>query len=333
MKKTLVALAVLAASGASFAQVTITGNLNMGYRASKIGGADASGFGIRDSNVTFGFTEDMGAGMSMAGQVKIDSLNRAGVGGGDAFLKLSNRAGYMKLGTAEIDSDLNEISSNLVDLYMDNLVGGGFAVGGASSYYNNADLVHDFVEFGTTFGPVAVSFAHYEGATGYSTGIGLGAGAAGSKLQRENLFKAVYSAGNLTAEASYGAYDNKDSAAVMQASLDTVTTIAGNYNFGVVAVGGGYQKTSYSNGNAQETALQVSVPLGALTLGLALDSAKIDSAGLNPTADGTVNGSGIVATYALSKRTSVRALYMSYDPVTSPAEKDTRTEVVLKHTF
>jgi hypothetical protein len=53
MKKTLIALAVLASSGASFAQVTITGNLAMGYRATTAPAGDASGFGVDTSQINF----------------------------------------------------------------------------------------------------------------------------------------------------------------------------------------------------------------------------------------------------------------------------------------
>ena len=54
MKKTLVALAVMAASGASFAQVTITGQYGFGYaQSSDSANATAGGLGISDSNISF----------------------------------------------------------------------------------------------------------------------------------------------------------------------------------------------------------------------------------------------------------------------------------------
>lgn len=86
MKKTLLAMAVLAASGASFAQVTISGSLIMGYKATKstgtsdvvapgpfvvnraTSGADASGFGVDTSEIDFAIAEDLGGGAKNRGQ-------------------------------------------------------------------------------------------------------------------------------------------------------------------------------------------------------------------------------------------------------------------------
>jgi len=74
MKKTLVALAALAAAGASFAQTTngqpgfqVTGNWNAGYSANDYKGNTAAGFeqnGFGTSQLNFRGLEDLGGGMS-----------------------------------------------------------------------------------------------------------------------------------------------------------------------------------------------------------------------------------------------------------------------------
>ena len=99
MKKTLIALAVLAASGASFAQVTITGNYTAGYRASSAGGADSSGLGNDTSLVTFTAKEDLGGGLSASAFMNIDGLTRGGVGGGDSGMSLAGGFGKLSLET------------------------------------------------------------------------------------------------------------------------------------------------------------------------------------------------------------------------------------------
>jgi len=72
MKKSLVALAVLAASGAVLAQVTVKGNLTAGFKAVNSGAngvldggvaAGSSGLGVDTAEITFGATEDLGGGM------------------------------------------------------------------------------------------------------------------------------------------------------------------------------------------------------------------------------------------------------------------------------
>ncbi|MFZ4540096.1 porin, partial [Propionivibrio sp.] len=73
MKKTLVALAVLAASGASMAQVTMTGTFNFGVIAITAGKASAtgttvssSGLGVHTSEVYLNVKEDLGGGMGLS---------------------------------------------------------------------------------------------------------------------------------------------------------------------------------------------------------------------------------------------------------------------------
>ena len=82
MKKTLIALAVLAASGASFAQVTITGNYTAGYRVSSgvgatatANGADQGGLGNDTSALTFEAKEDLGGGMAAGAKMSVDGLS------------------------------------------------------------------------------------------------------------------------------------------------------------------------------------------------------------------------------------------------------------------
>ena len=82
MKKTLVALAALAATGA-FAQVTITGNLAMGYAvATNVanGGGDVSGLGVDTSEIDFAATEDLGGGVKAFFQCESSAPPDAGGG-------------------------------------------------------------------------------------------------------------------------------------------------------------------------------------------------------------------------------------------------------------
>jgi len=67
MKKTLIALAALAATGASFAQVTIYGRVDAGYNYLSQDGVTKSGMGnsqLASSKLGFMGTEDLGSGLS-----------------------------------------------------------------------------------------------------------------------------------------------------------------------------------------------------------------------------------------------------------------------------
>ena len=67
MKKTLIALAVLAASGASFAQVSVTGKLGFSIQKSAevAGGSANQGMQMADGDINFAAKEDLGGGMSI----------------------------------------------------------------------------------------------------------------------------------------------------------------------------------------------------------------------------------------------------------------------------
>ena len=73
MKKTLVALAVLAASGASFAQVSLSGEFAYGYSATTdAAGLKKSGGGLDTAQLVFSAKEDLGGGTSVAVTMKTD---------------------------------------------------------------------------------------------------------------------------------------------------------------------------------------------------------------------------------------------------------------------
>lgn len=158
MKKTLITLAVLAASSTSFAQVTLSGTLAWGYRsgtylmtpsgvrfdnltgigrnnAAAAAGktTDSSGFGVDTSDINFNFSEDLGDGMAIKGKLGIVGADRSGanlinnysggtstgaVTGGDASLSLSSNLGTLTVLTA------------LFPDYVTGSVGGVTAVGG-----------------------------------------------------------------------------------------------------------------------------------------------------------------------------------------------------------
>src|SRR3990167_310563 len=101
MKKTLIALAVLAASGASFAQATLSGNYTFGYKQTSGGGvAQMGGFGTDTAAIKIAATEDLGGGMAASAQVTFANGNRGGaVAGEDAFVKLTGGFGALTFGS------------------------------------------------------------------------------------------------------------------------------------------------------------------------------------------------------------------------------------------
>jgi len=108
MKKSLVALAVLAASGAAMAQssVTLWGVADAGYQSAKQGNVTkniVSSSGLSSSQLGFRGTEDLGGGMNASFWLEAGLTVDNGTSGGVAFqrrstVELSGKAGAIRVG-------------------------------------------------------------------------------------------------------------------------------------------------------------------------------------------------------------------------------------------
>lgn len=360
MKKSLIALAVLAASGASIAQVTITGNYTFGYKQSTTSAStvatgstlnqqvtqgiaggnagnatgDASGLGIDTSLVTFTAKEDLGGGMNVAAEMSIDGLSRGGVSGGDSSLKLTTTVGRITLQTYKPVDYLSGGISGVGGVGMDNKV---FPARG----------LKDGIGFDTKVGPVFLGIAHMEQAStsgGSTSGVGMGLGTGGAGVatstgQRLNSLSATYVGGALIANINYLVYDGRTDN--VNTSYKDVIRAAASYDFGAAKLGGGVSVLTVTGGGTlTDSMVAVSVPLGALTLGANYAqetyNGTVVQGGIGVTTAGqldqTRNGYGLSATYALSKRTSLIANYANWLPYAG-ANRNSETNLLVSHSF
>lgn len=326
MKKTLVALAALAATGA-FAQVALTGNVTMGYEANTVGGvsgvgtADASGLGTDTTSITFAASEDMGAGYKAAISMTMDNINRGGdVGGRNASLALTTPVGQLTLATAKAS---------------DYLSGGLASVG---SYYSGWDekvfsarTSRDTITF-------AVPFGSFTGAVTYQeagTAVGLGTGTSGDATVTGQSLTGVavsYAAGAANANLTWLMFNSNTGALKDQARL------SGNYDLGVAKLGAGYVNTNVA-GTSRITDMEIAanVPMGAANIGASWVSRKYDDFGAT---SGTSTGYSLEVGYSLSKRTAVIANYARWTQVqaglggiTAGRDASSKTQVLLSHSF
>jgi predicted porin len=328
MKKTLVALAVLAASGASFAQVTMTGEYTWGYKATSVNGVDSSGFGVDYSNINFAASEDLGGGTKVSVKMGIDGADRSGDGtiiggagyttGQDSNITLTGGFGKLMLATMENGQYLGNGIANAGDPVWIDLDG----------KVQSAKTNGDRIQYSYAFGPVTLGLQHLEAAAG----LGEGVGSTGNTAQRRNLIEATYAAGGLTANVGYGAYDNQIDSPTSITSTNRVRASA-NYDFGVAKVGFGVENTKRTNGSVTDTFLGANAPIGALTLGVSWASNKVDNGGVAAVTDGTKTGYGVGAAYALSKRTQLIANYRSYEATVNAATRSTDTRLYIDHSF
>lgn len=313
MKKTLIALAVLAASGASFAQVSITGEYAYGWNTSNSStGVEKSGLGVDTSFVKFAASEDLGGGLKAAAEMSLDGFTRGTATGGDNSLTLTGGFGRIKLA--------NDKGAD----YLSTVIGG---IAGLDGKVYGARTINDSVAYTSpSFGGLTFGLSHTENASG----AGLGVGSASNNDQRSNSLSVSYAAGPLAATAALTSWDNQSTEAAAPNNSKTRVRAKGSYNFGAFTLGAGVVQVQRNKGTTTESILAVTAPLGALTLGFDLGSSKRDDSGTAAN-DITKSGYGLKAVYALSKRTSLVGAYTNWDE--GGTQRANLTELLVSHTF
>lgn len=356
MKKTLIALAVLAASGASFAQVTITGNLTMGYQANSSGAvsganaSDSSGFGVDTSEIDFAATEDLGGGMKVVAKLALAGADRSGesnsVTSGDVTGRDASLAVYTKVGVFSLGSVKSA----------DYLSGG---IAGVGAYYSGWDgkvlsarSRRDTASYILPMDAFTLTLSYQEAAN--NQGLGLGTSGSNSTTtpvgQTLQVIALNYNKGPLVLDGQYLNFlsrDNGNTVLLPTASATaplakTQVRLSGSYDLGVVKFGLGHVVTTYDNGlNANpkqyDTLVGASVPLGSLTLGAQFVTRRSDDLSAAQLAtlvqNGTQNGWNLQANYALSKRTALIANYARWDATIGNTSQANQTQLLLSHSF
>jgi len=319
MKKTLVALAAVAATGGAFAQATMTGALGFGYQSDTTSGnVTTSGMGVDDAEINFAVSESIEGLGTISGKLGFGSSgNGSGATGNDTAISIKGASGASMT-----------VSNTKGGNYLSN----GLAGAGTDYQYDMAGKLfsvktrNDVISFkfpvaeGTT-----ISLAHAEGnsiattTTTTATGYGAGAGASGAdttpEQQRYNTLSVDYAAGPLAVNAGYRSYDNVATSSNSHASTRTRASLS--YDLGAAKIGAGLEQQTYAYGNTRTDSLVgINVPMSrALNLGAQF-------ANRSTTKDSTTTGySGylLVANYSLSKQTYLVANYYSYQTAASNA--------------
>ena len=291
MKKTMIALAAIAAVGAASAQVSITGEAAWGfYSGTDSAGATASGFGIDTAQLKFAASEDLGNGMKASAGLSLNmgqygALAGAGPNADDQFISLATPLATISLLTTKSADWVSQAS-------------------GAATWYGldgkvlSARSARD--QFAVTL-PLATgltaTFAYAEPANS----LGEGAGDTGQNLYNMSV---KYAMGPATLQAAFLQYNNVTK--TLDATTDTVTRLGGKVDLGVATVGAGLQIGKLGAGGTNtQTALSVSAPLpGNFSINAVFASNNVDS-GTNELKVPTGRRTGYMmgVQYNLSKRT------------------------------
>lgn len=325
MKKTLIALAALAATGAVMAQssVTIYGVIDQAYSRTSISGGTSKNEMVSSGNVTnrLGFrgTEDLGGGLKAKFQVETnlvaDAPGGSTIGDRGAWVALaSDSMGEIRLGREYNPTFWNPISFSAFGtngsgrslahparteaFKQAGYKGGSF---GSDPYtWNNNSITYILP---STLGGVYGSVQY-----GIDEKANSGTVVQGSAL----AMRVGYKSGPLDVAFAYGTVEDKDTAPA--ASDVKSMNLGGSYDFGVaklLAVWYQDKLKDATTGATQDklTGYEIGVvlPLGPGNLRAAYGSVKFDD--LTPAADEKANKFAIGYVYPLSKRTSVYTTY------------------------
>lgn len=298
MKKSLIALAVLAASGAAMAQSTVT----------LYGRVDASIGSIKDTtaggtSTTKMFNGDLGGlTTSRWGLMGTEDLG----GGLKAFFKLENRFnvddGTQNSSTRQFHGDAHlGLAGNFGTVYLGRTYtayDGIAPIAISSSVFDSA-----FTPTGGVYGKTGL--ANYAGrgdnqvkyVSPSFSGFGF---AASHALDESNAVKTDISSVAL----SYSAGALKVGLGFQDEGTRDYTALTGSYNFGVASVSAGYQMADQGTVEDDEFSVGVNVPMGAFNFSAGYARSKSENAGA---ANGKGSGFGLGVTYSLSKRTTLYA--------------------------
>jgi predicted porin len=330
MKKTLIALAAVAATGAAFAQSSVT---LYGVADIAVGKVNNAGLGLANDDFQaiassvlnngtsrFGFrgTEDLGGGLKAGFNFEggLSLANGAGnLSGGQMFSRAANISlmggfGEIRAGRSLTPSFYSVAAWELTGTANYSVVANQFSFAGAGPrdsgliMYRSPNFGGFTVDLGTVL----------SGNNVYTAGTpAVGKGKVDAAV--------TYSSGLIVASLAY----NKVSAS------DTYVTIGGKYMFQSFAVAGSYNIQGASNvvGNTTGSdkkgfTVGVSAPVGPVTL--TADVARATTTGMKNT------DLLLEAKYALSKRTTAYGVYMK-DGQTGGAKSVNGVAVGVRHNF
>jgi len=334
MKKTLVAIAALAAVTGAMAQVTISGGLAFGYdsQSTSTGGATVTTKQFGDprgnSALNFGVAEDIGGGLKAEGQVgflpRLDSgagtsgnaAVAAAPAGYQSFLALSGDFGRLQGGTFADSQALVQFNHDVVNAWGFNPTNGAAAALGGFFLSNQLKYTLPTLANGLTL----------------SATKGLGE-TTGTRVGESTSFAAGYVQGGFSGDIAY---------TTLAGSVAIDTTITGlgvSYDFGMAKLSGIMTQHAVENQTTTTASnIGVTIPVGAFTL--AVQSGTATAGTLSNTLAATQVTQTSVdwrVSYALSKRTTIHGVYSTLDGNngTTSVNGDSvrRSQLFVQHSF
>ncbi len=371
MKKSLIALAALAAVGVASAQSTVTlgGTLTMNAGSVEYGGAPSRlDIGRASGAVTLSGTEDLGGGLKASFTIQQGMYGWTSAGGaastsltgntlgnfGDrqVFLTLSGGFGSIKIGRDLNGASTAPLSAGKVDgaraitgmddngkdaVYIGNVRATSLAyitpaISGFQAYVGITPQNYNNNNNGSASTTVLTTVT-INNATG-SGGITAQAntpGTSSTKADNPVAFGLTYSDGPIRAAIDHTKYEESISSLGNNGST---TSVGASYNLGVAVVGAVYQRAQGdAKADTKSSIFSVSVPMGSMSLGAAFGKRSATTSGSFSALE--TKHTQLSATYNLSKRTALFVLHNNKKVAGSTVDADDAKEVGvgIAHTF
>ena len=304
MKKSLIALAVLAASSAAMAQssVTLYGIADLGVVKAKGESAMLSSGNVSGSRWGIKGTEDLGGGLSAMFNFEqgINLTNGANTGNGfgrQAWVGLGGGFGALKFG--KVPTAYDDVAGASNPVFDSALASSNIAPSYSYTWNPNNGVYYSLPSMGGFGGAVSTTFKD----------------TAASNL-RVTAFNVNYGNGPVFAALSYQ-QEKSDVAATRK-----LVRLNGSYDLGAAKVLAAFGTDD--SVDSKDFTIGADVPLGsAMTLSAGFTTVKFDNAD-------TQNSFGIGLAYSLSKRTTA---YTGFRKDNEAAGDTSLFAVGLKHTF
>jgi len=357
MKKTLIALAVLAASGAAMAQSTVTlyGVADVWLGSTK---AEINGVGDRQSVInTSGVngsrwglkgSEDLGGGLKAIFQLEngfkqdtgefktagnlFDRQAFVGVQGGFGTLSMGRQySAYDNLHGA-VDHNYDAFTFSATGLV---------AANGMQDYTNRVSNSIQYIspDFSGFSGAVVVGLGENKTATQDATSnVSLhvkyanGPLLVGYAYQEEKIQGLDAVPASFAFSSTTGLITPVAAKAAVSQDKNKYNLIGGTYDFGVAKLVGSYNTAKNNTFSDKEYQVGVVVPFGAAAISGGYAHSKSQSAGIEMNGDGF----SLLGTYALSKRTGLYAGAQSTKAHVLNASAETKTTIYglgMRHSF
>jgi len=309
MKKTLIALAAVAAVSASYAQVTLYGKVDMGIAGAN-NGAGVSSTSVNSGNFNgsrFGLkgTDDLGGGMSMSFQLENGfGADKGGLGQGgllfgrQAYISLNTAGGNLSAGRQYTPGD-----SAMCGTDLSGCAGPGAAGALYATYMSNA-VTGD--SFGNSRQDNAVAYTLPGGLGGLMGQIMLAPSEDGAAAV-SNDFKGIWLGYAQGAFAIHGAHEQSTA---IGANTQFSTFLGATFDAGVAKIG---VSTNLGTNAAQTEdtgyAIQLAMPVGPVNAIAAFATERSTAKAAASSAN--TNAWSIQGVYPLSKKSRVYGGYLS----------------------